>query len=39
MRVPFRSVLWFAAAVALAPHAITLANDVGTWTPEFAFKV
>jgi dipeptidyl aminopeptidase/acylaminoacyl peptidase len=39
MRVTSRFVAAFAIAVALGPRATTSANDVGRWTPEFAFKV
>ncbi|HEU0107411.1 MAG TPA: prolyl oligopeptidase family serine peptidase, partial [Vicinamibacteria bacterium] len=38
MHASFRATVWFAAAVAVAPQLVR-ANDVGTWTPEFAFKV
>ena len=39
MRVSLRAILCFAAAVAIAPRARVRANDVGAWTPDFAFKV
>jgi len=39
MRVTSRIVAAFAIAIAIGPLATTSANDVGRWTPEFAFKV
>src|SRR5713226_5033280 len=39
MRTSLRILACLALALALAPPARVRANDVGAWTPEFAFKV
>jgi dipeptidyl aminopeptidase/acylaminoacyl peptidase len=39
MRTSLRILACLAAALAVAPHARVRANDVGAWTPDFAFKV